>query len=446
MRQERRIANTNGIYSLWINWLVSIGSLVAVPIVSLYVSKIWLPFLVFILEIFLYIIVRFNKESKMPSCMKLPHIAMVSLFWSTIVMMIINIFYHQSLFDIIYLKHSVNKDIPYIPILIIAPITSFVTLKNILKANKSGICIDCQARNGSISERGFLGKIFNQEGEFLSRMLLMFSIIISVICWIYYFLFYINASINNFDKFIFIWSQVIIYAFTLIYLGIRYFSLWLYYCQNIEGQSLRYNSSSLLRYIIVCDDYIFLNKPDSRVDNVLSDEVKIDTPARLYIQYKKDVSINDSMLYLDGLSGIKNAELRFLYKNTNFNTECNIFHYAYFVENKLIVDNSRLEGDWYSLPQIKTLIKENKVSAFFVSEIERVYKITMAWKTYNRKGYRLYNIKNYKPTFRIRDIKDWDVDYNDIRWIFISENNEDCYFFKLRNFFNRYICGISIVK
>ena len=70
----------------------------------------------------------------------------------------------------------------------------------------------------------------------------------------------------------------------------------------------------------------------------------------------------------------------------------------------------------------------------------------MAWKTYNRKGYRLYNIKNYKPTFRIRDIKDWDVDYNDIRWIFISENNEDCYFFKLRNFFNRYICGISIVK
>ena len=70
----------------------------------------------------------------------------------------------------------------------------------------------------------------------------------------------------------------------------------------------------------------------------------------------------------------------------------------------------------------------------------------MTWKTFDRTGRRLYNIKNYKPTFRLRDLKDWDVDYNDIAWLFVSANNQDCPFFKTRKLWNKYICGISFVK
>ena len=56
----------------------------------------------------------------------------------------------------------------------------------------------------------------------------------------------------------------------------------------------------------------------------------------------------------------------------------------------------------------------------------------MAWKTYNRQGRRLYPIKHYKPIFRLRDFKEWDVDYNDPAWLQISEENEDTRFYRAR--------------
>jgi hypothetical protein len=100
----------------------------------------------------------------------------------------------------------------------------------------------------------------------------------------------------------------------------------------------------------------------------------------------------------------------------------------------------------FPLSKIKELIADNKVSEIFKSEIERIYKMSMAWKTYDIKGEKIYNIRNYKPTFRVCDIKDWDVDYNDISWLFVSGNNADRPFFKIRKFWYKYICGIMFAK
>lgn len=446
MQRERRIANTASIFSLWINWFIAVGALTVVPLMSLYISKAWLPAIVFAIEIILYFVVRHNSVAKAPSCLRLPHIAMVTLFWTALIMAAINLLYAQSWFHIEMLDNSINAEIPYISILIVAPIAMLVTIFNLRSGHNAAICLDCQARHGSVAERGILGKLYSQEGEFLSRMLLMLSSLLTFICWIYYFFFYINTNINAPDRFIFVWAQVIIFAFSLIYLAIRYFSLWLYYCQKIEGQSLRYNSSSLLRYIILCGDYVYLKTPNVNSDNMTSDEDKIDTPARLFKQYTKELSEYDAVQCFSGLSGIANAKLRFLYVNTNFNTECNIFHYVFFAKDKNEIENSRLEGKWYTLPQIKAMINDNLTSPVFNSELERIYTVAMSWKTYDISGRRLYDIKNYKPTFRLRDIKDWDVDFNDITWLFVSANNADRPFFHLRNFWNKYICGIGIVR
>ena len=70
----------------------------------------------------------------------------------------------------------------------------------------------------------------------------------------------------------------------------------------------------------------------------------------------------------------------------------------------------------------------------------------MAWKMYDVNGKRLYNIKNYRPTFRIDDIKNCEVDFNDIRWLFVSGNNEDRRCFNLRKIWYKYICGIGILR
>ena len=150
------------------------------------------------------------------------------------------------------------------------------------------------------------------------------------------------------------------------------------------------------------------------------------------------------MFYFVSMSGITDAEVKFLYKNINFNSECNLFHYAFFVNDKSIVDNSRLEGDWYTLSQIESLIKEHKMSLIFISELERIYKIALTWKTYDIKGIRLYDMKHYRPTFRLRDMKNWDVDYNDSRWLYVSKINSDSRFYLLQNLWNKYVCGIRI--
>ena len=61
----------------------------------------------------------------------------------------------------------------------------------------------------------------------------------------------------------------------------------------------------------------------------------------------------------------------------------------------------------------------------------------MAWKTYDRNGRRLYPIRHYKPTFRLRDLRDWTVDYDDETWFDVAHNNEDRRFYKLRSLWNR---------
>lgn len=63
--------------------------------------------------------------------------------------------------------------------------------------------------------------------------------------------------------------------------------------------------------------------------------------------------------------------------------------------------------------------------------------MTMAWKTYDRNGHRLYAIKHYRPTFRFRDMKDWDIDYNDSTWFDIAANNEDGHFFRTKQFLSK---------
>ena len=67
----------------------------------------------------------------------------------------------------------------------------------------------------------------------------------------------------------------------------------------------------------------------------------------------------------------------------------------------------------------------------------------MAWKTYDADGRRRYPIKHYTPPFRIADIKNWDVDYDNPHWIYVSDNNEDSNFYQIRRLWRKYINGIG---
>lgn len=441
--EQRRMANGYGIFSLWANWALGIGALIIVLVLSPVVDKAWLPLVVFTIELFMYALVRHNREAHMPVCYLVPFICTRVLFWSAVIMVIINILYQNNVLAIFVDEKSLNPEIPYISVLIMAPVALLVTFWANHKRQHLMFCKDCTFRNGTPAERGFLGKLFSQEGHYQVRAFMLFALLLTIAEWLYYVFVYINVNLNRPDRFFYVWIPVAFYVLSLIYLGIRYFSLWTYYCQNIEGSPLRQGSMTLLRIIIISGDHIFLKLPNPLTDDVKSGEERYDTPARLALSYRSRFTEYDAETNMVGLSGIVGSDLRLMYQTNNFNTDSNIYHYACFVDDKSLVETSRLQGEWFTMPQIEQMLAEGRVAPILGSELNRIYTISMAWKTYDRAGYRLYKMRNYKPTFRLRDFKDWDVDLNDIQWLYVAANNEDKLFFRLKRMWRRYINGLG---
>ena len=94
------------------------------------------------------------------------------------------------------------------------------------------------------------------------------------------------------------------------------------------------------------------------------------------------------------------------------------------------------------MPELERLLNGDSLAPLMAAEIHRLYTVTMAWKTYDRLGRRLYKIKNYRPTFRLRDIQNWDVDFNDSQWLRVAVNNQDRPFYSLKRFWRRYVNGV----
>lgn len=333
----------------------------------------------------------------------------------------------------------VNLKIPYITVLIVAPVTFIVSTVAYFRNHSLSVCFECHARFGRSNERGFLGKVFSREGRFQLRMLMLASLIITVYAWIYYFWRYSNVNYNSADLFFYIWIPIILYVLSLVNLGIRYVSIDAFYRKNIAGEANDHVSSTLIRYIILCGDNMFL-----RIGGTDDLDTKADTPAQSYVPYRERVSEYDAINTFSNIVG--NAfrpNLRFLYENSNFHIDCNIFHYICVLDSASELHGSGLDGEWLTQSELLRMVENREVSPMLISEIERLYTVIMAFKTYDISGRRLYDIKHYKPSFRLHDIASLLVDYNDPQWLFVAKDNEDRPFFYFKRFWRRYVRGIS---
>ena len=129
--------------------------------------------------------------------------------------------------------------------------------------------------------------------------------------------------------------------------------------------------------------------------------------------------------------------MRFMYKSTDVSGMNNIYHFICCLENPEVMEHSRYQGKWYSLSQLQRLLYNHELAPMLATEIHRLYTITMAWKTYDSDGRRLYKIKNYRPNFRLNGICDWDVDFNNSHWLEVARLNEDKPFYRFRKLFQR---------
>ena len=87
-------------------------------------------------------------------------------------------------------------------------------------------------------------------------------------------------------------------------------------------------------------------------------------------------------------------------------------------------------------------MKNGEVNSLLAGEIYRIYTVTMAYKTYDREGMRLYNIKHYRPSFHLNEIRNILVDYNDPVWMYVAKDNEDKPFFRIKRAWRKYVRGL----
>lgn len=282
-----------------------------------------------------------------------------------------------------------------------------------------------------------MGKIFLQESHFQLRLLLGLSLVLSVATWAYYGLYYINVNINGTDAFIFNWLPFIIFALSVIYIGLRYFTLWGYYYNHMEMNPRGSSPMSSLRFIILCGDEVFLSRSEGYYD--IPDNNKYDTPANIRIAFNDHISMRRAREVFENISNIHDEDysMRFMYKNSDISGLTNTFHFICCIENREVIDSTPFTGKWFSLSQLQRLLYNRDLAPMMATEIHRLYTITMAWKTYDGQGRRLYKIKNYHPNFRLSGICDWDVDFNNPHWLEVARFNEDKPFFRLRRLFRR---------
>lgn len=415
------------IRGLWNNWAIAFGAISLVTLFDLFVPKNLLPVLVLSLSYLLSVKIKLdNGKTKMGACHMPLWATAIILFWSGIVMLVINLLHARWFFGGMLSAEPFNPQHPYVSSLILFPVALVVSLFFLLRKQNLRVCRVCMARFGYYSQGGPVAPLYYHEARYQLKLLLMLSLLLSVVDWLYYHFFYINVNYNRPDKFYFIAMPVIVYLLSVIYMAVRYMSITDEISDMSSKNGLR-PMRTKIRFLIVSDDRLFL-KEDS--------DGLIDTPAKIIIPRRDSVSKEEADKMFTELSGIESFESKFLFDDTGYVNGSNVMHYAVFLSDDRIPAN-KLGGSWNTIDRIDRLIKSHEIAPMLLREIARIYRITMAWKTYDREGRRLYPIKHYRPTFRISDFKKWDVDYGDLHWLDVATNNEDRPFFKVRRLWRK---------
>lgn len=433
---HRREGLSAAIFGLWRNWAIATGFLAVLAFVSPLINQVWFAPVCIAMYFLLQIVRAIMANQTVPVCPRLYKEISVMIVIITGVVLLRNLLGWGNTIEIT--GQPVNAGGPMLGILISGPVAVIVTLFFIFQKKEPLVCQMCHLRYGNVVKNGFIGVLYEREWRYQTRCLFMLSLLLTVVDWTYYLVHYINVNLNRADYFFFVWMPLALYVISLIYLGWRYYSLWVFYCQNDEGKMVSSPSSSTLRFIVISRDRILLDirRTDRFFDNGQNIK-RFDTPATVSLPYQERMDVSRAAELFKQTTGIAGAEIRRMYDSPDNVTYRNIFHYFAFLDSPEDIVDSKLEGEWFTLGELRQLLSQHLTGAVLNSELTRIYRIAMAWKTYDRDGRRLYKFKHYRPTFRLKDIKNWDVDYSDGHWLSVGQLNEDSHLFRLRRFLLR---------
>ncbi|MCM1032219.1 MAG: hypothetical protein NC405_00520 [Odoribacter sp.] len=412
--------------SQWLMWAVTMLSFAVVLVLPFFISKTWLPLPVALFAYTLLVYSRRISNADNPGCVLILRYGMSVLIWTAIVMETINILNSRMLLDGLIDWSNSNREIPYITCLILSPVMVLVALWQLIMSGRTRFCDNCRARNGYVYGSNVVSRIYENESRYQLQLILLVSIAMAAVQWWYYAAYYININMNRPDRFFFNLMPVVIYLFMIFFMLTRYTNM-----SRIIGPLTACDGRdySVVRYLVLAGDCLLLSK---------GTDGRWDTPATADVNPREFLSQADAAREFASISGIEGTDLKFLFTNKSHDNSTEIIHYAAFLEGDCNeAASGRLSGQWLTLDMLDRMLKSAQLSAELANEIYRIFTITMAWKTYRPDGKRRYPIKRYRPTFRLRDLRNWNVDYDDMHWFNVANNNEDRRFFKTRRLWQR---------
>lgn len=417
-------------------WILCYGMITALVVSGYWVSPVLRPYVGLLLIGIIICFGNHNLSKTTMHCSMVTHYSIYTLLFSGLTMLLISLLRTNYVLlhfpDLAYFEKTYNNAF------IVYPIATVVFFISMYRRTKTKYCRACtMIANASISE-SLRRNVLHHEAKFQLRFSFVVSMLLTVEAYVFYFVYYSkydDGHLQSPDIFFLYVIPAIVYVICLVYLLVRYSTLEF----EIPLKMAQYTNSrsSRIRYMVVWRDQLLLK---DLVDDKAHGSYW-DTPADVPICFQNTLSEHQAFVEFRKFSGLEDFKLKWLY-GTNFQ-EQNVFHYAVFIDDEVEEAKGKMSGEWMMLREVSSLLKKGHISRPFAAELHRVFTITMAWKTYDREGKRLYPIKNYRPTFRLRDFHKWDVDYEDMHLMSIAENNEDKPFFHLRKFWRRYINGFD---
>lgn len=437
-------ATSTYINGLLVNWII-ICTAIALPIaLAPWLNRQFTPMLRLAEIVLLIAYLRSNAMRSRPICMRPVYVIISVMIVVAIISLTINIMHVKWLFGTesgvssSRLHEDILNFLPSLNILVLGPVMAIVGLWGMISGRRSSFCLECRSRYSFATDDGFVGQLLRSESSYQIRTIFYIGLFLSVVEWIYYTMFFINININTPDRFMLTALPLAILTLSVFYMIGRYMAIWAHYnstCRQLKNCA----ESTEIRYMIITDGKMLLTDSDGSQSN----NENVDTPAIIKLNNTSYVSNEDARRRFEELSGVKNFSMRYIYQSSGCNAPTKVLHYVVTIEKASDIDNSLLKGKWYNAFHIENLIHTDKASLPLSGAIRRIYIITMAWKTYDAKGRRLYPIKNYRPTFRLKDFDEWVVDYDDAHWINVACNNQDSLMYHLRDFWRKYVRSIG---
>lgn len=419
---------------LWRNWAIAFGAIVLPIVLGSFIPKVWLPFIVLAEVWGLGVSMRSRITESVSSCSLIIMLAMRSLAVTAIAMAGVVILCTDWLVPTVIHLKVYNSEIPFIACLISFPVCVIFSLISLYGGGSERYFRRCQQRHGYYAGDNIVATLYFRESRYQALILLVLSLLLGGVEYWYYFTRYINSNLNTPDRFFFNYMPLAIYLLSLFFMEGRYGGLRRLYGDLAKNSGID-RTHTLVRYLVFCGDELLLKENAG---------MQWDTPVQLKLGRTQSIGERQARTMFAEHTELEEFGMRYCFTNSGFIHGINVLHYAVFInpEQKSLFPG---EDVWFNAYMLDRGLAENMLAPILANELFRIHTITMAWKTYDRKGKRLYPVRHYRPTFRFRDLQKWDVDYDDESWFAIASNNEDRRFYRLRKFWDK-VTGVADKK